>query len=106
MLKAIDDDGHVDQIADRVSSQFWTSRTDPTSEQNDWRWMLFRTQGEHWIDRLRYMGGMAFGLRISDFRAFSIPRALAWMYYLVRPFRVGFVRLKRSAISRKLKSVV
>lgn len=81
-------DRQVKQIADRVYSKFWPSPQHPFPVDADMDWLLSRTKGERWIDRWRYLAGMVFGLRMTDFRSFEIPSSLAWLYFAVRPLRI------------------
>jgi Uncharacterised nucleotidyltransferase len=92
---AIDKDRQVKQIANRVYLTSWPSRHDPIPANVDMHWLWFRTKGERWIDRLRYIGSMALGPTMADFWGVNIPRSFAWLYFAVRPLRIISARLKR-----------
>ena len=47
------------------------------------------------VEHVRYRVKRAFIPGDGDFRAFSLPRPLAWLYWLTRPVRVGISRLAR-----------
>jgi hypothetical protein len=93
--EAIDMDPQVRQIASRVYLDFWPCKKDPTPAHMDFRWLLFRTKGERWIDRWRYIGSLAFRPTMADFLSLELPNALAWLYFAVRPLRIISARMRR-----------
>ncbi len=92
----------VSQIANRVYSTIWPSRISPIPVRANVRWLLFRTKGERWIDRWRYISCIALGPTMADFLSVEIPNSLSWLYFAVRPLRILFDRLRRSVSRRSL----
>jgi hypothetical protein len=97
IVRAIAKDHQVSLIADRVYSTIWPSRTSPAPVRADVKWLLFRTNGERWTERWRYISGVALGPTIADFWSIEIPPSLGWLYFAVRPLRIFSDRLRRPA---------
>lgn len=95
VINEIARDRQVSRVTNRVHSTIWPSRNHPMPVRSDMRWLLFRTKGERWIDRWRYISCVALGPTVADFWSIEIPPSLAWLYFAVRPLRIIFIRLRR-----------
>jgi hypothetical protein len=92
--EAIEGDPQVGKIAERVRWMKWPSPEDPTPEHADLSWMLFRTRGEHFCHRWRYVTGVMLGLTMDDFWNVDLPGSLTALYFAIRPLRIALTRLR------------
>jgi hypothetical protein len=93
--EAIAKDDQVSRIANYVYSTIWPSRESPSPIRADVRWLLFRTKGERWIDRWRYISGVALGPTVADFWMMNIPTPWSFLHFAARPLRILSDRLRR-----------
>lgn len=102
VIYEIAQDRQVTRITNRVYSMIWPSRNCPMPIRADVRWLLFRTKGEQWIDRWRYITCVALGPTMADFWRIEIPNSFGWLYFAVRPLRIVYDRLRRLGSHRGL----
>ncbi len=56
--------------------------------QTDVGWLLFTTRGEDAVTRWRNLAWLVFPPKIVGLKSFDLSRALAWLYWLLRPLRL------------------
>jgi hypothetical protein len=92
-------DREVQSIADIVEREFWPAANLPEPTNASWAWLLRRTRGEHWMDRLRYVAGIALNPTNIDYETFKLPRPAIALYPLLR---AGRLALTRSGVLRRV----
>ena len=97
----ISSDSEVQRIANTVESNFWPASDVPVPRDTSIGWLLQRTRREPWLDRLRYIAGIALNPTTIDYETFKLPRPLIALYPLFRGARLA---LQRSRIVRPRSS--
>ena len=94
VLQRIKSDTRVMQIGTIIATQCWTAPD--TKVAAGFRWLLFRTQGERFSDRWRYVLSMLLLPKMADFQNYEAGPRFTWIYFLSRPLRLILRRLHLS----------
>ena len=92
---AIGSDPTIAEFAVRVQSELWPAPALEPSMQSNLGWLLARTRGELFGDRLRFLAGNILGPTLIDFEVFKLPRFLLPLYPLLRALRLAFKYITR-----------
>ena len=77
-------------LAEKIQSELWPAPELEATMQSQIRWLMARTAGEKFGDRLRFLAGNMLGPTLSDFEAFKLPRMLFTLYPVLRAFRLAY----------------
>jgi hypothetical protein len=80
----------VADLAEQIQRDLWPAPELEANLQSQIRWLMARTAGENFGDRLRFFAGNMLGPTLSDFEAFRLPRILFPLYPVLRAFRLAF----------------
>jgi hypothetical protein len=84
----ISNDPHIERLAHRIETEIWPNDRPALTTASLW-WLLDRTAGENWPDRMRVITGSIFVPSIEDFALCPFSPCLPYLYTGLRIFRLA-----------------
>ena len=81
-------DPHVERLARRIEEEIWPAEKPALTTSGLW-WLLDRTAGEDWHDRVQLLTGSFLVPSTEDFALFRLPPALSYFYAGLRILRLA-----------------
>jgi hypothetical protein len=82
-------DPHVEPLVHRIEEEIWPAEN-PALTTASLRWLLDRSAGEDFFDRVRLLAGSIFVPAIEDFALVRLPSAFSHFYAGVRALRLAW----------------
>lgn len=82
-------DAHVERLVHRIETEIWPAEKSALTT-SSMHWLLNRSTGEEWRDRLRLLVGSIFVPAIEDFAMVQLSPALSPLYAALRMLRLAW----------------